>query len=148
MPLNPQVSELLRLEAGLGVAPLHTLTPDMARRAPQLPQTGVPLPNLANITEQTITGSGGALRLRIYRPAGNGPFPVLLHIHGGGWVLSHLNTHDRACRVLAHSGGCVVVAIESRLAPEDPFCGDFRRPSLLSLNMMCYVTKANATPRR
>jgi acetyl esterase len=121
MPVDPQVQELLRQEAALGVPPLHQLTPEAARRAARLPETLAPLPQLANVTEKSISGPAGALRLRIYTPIGNGPFPALLYIHGGGWVLCDLNTHDRDCRVLAWSARSVVVAVEYRLAPENPF---------------------------
>lgn len=78
-------------------------------------------PRLADIRNQTITGPGGPLPLRIYTPTGTGPFPVLMFFHGGGWVICDLDTHDEFCRRLAAQAGCVVVSVDYRLAPEHPF---------------------------
>jgi acetyl esterase len=64
---------------------------------------------------------GSALPLRIYTPVGQLPLPVLVHLHGGGWVLGNLDTHDNATRDLANGAGCIVVAVDYRLAPEHKF---------------------------
>ncbi len=59
---------------------------------------------------------------RIYRPSGLAPrSPAVLFFHGGGFVRGSLYSHDPVCRALAHRLGCVVVAIDYRLAPEHPF---------------------------
>ena len=59
---------------------------------------------------------------RIYRPHGvSAPAPALVFIHGGGFVLGGLTSHDPVCRALARDAGCVVIAIDYRLAPEHPF---------------------------
>jgi acetyl esterase len=59
--------------------------------------------------------------VRIYTPAGSGPFPVLVFFHGGGWVIGDLDTQDGACRALANGAGCLVVSVGYRLAPEHKF---------------------------
>ncbi|MBT4498581.1 MAG: alpha/beta hydrolase [Gemmatimonadetes bacterium] len=64
---------------------------------------------------------GSPLALRIYTPAGQQPLPVLVFLHGGGWVLCNLDTHDNATRDLANGAGCIVVAVDYRLAPEHKF---------------------------
>jgi acetyl esterase len=64
------------------------------------------------------TGTG--VPLRIYRPAGSGPRPIVVFMHGGGWVLGDLDTYDNVCRRLAQAGP-VVVSVGYRLAPEHPF---------------------------
>ena len=59
--------------------------------------------------------------VRIYTPAGSGPFPVLAWYHGGGWVIGNLETADGTARHLAAGAGCVVVSVDYRLAPEVKF---------------------------
>ena len=59
--------------------------------------------------------------VRIYRPSLVGGLPVCAFFHGGGWALGNLDTHDRVARDLAAFSGAVVVAVDYRLAPEDPF---------------------------
>jgi acetyl esterase len=59
--------------------------------------------------------------VRIYRPSLAGGLPVSAFFNGGGWALGNLDTHDRVARDLAASSGAVVVAVDYRLAPEDPF---------------------------
>jgi acetyl esterase len=58
---------------------------------------------------------------RIYMPYGTGPFPVLVYLHGGGWVIGDLEAYDATCRALTNAAGCLVVAMEYRLAPEHKF---------------------------
>ena len=73
-------------------------------------------------SERTIDGPGGGLRLRIYTPAEVArPAPAILYLHGGGFVIGDLDTHDAPCAYLAHQSGCVVVSLAYRLAPEHPF---------------------------
>jgi acetyl esterase len=76
---------------------------------------------LNNIEDRTILGPGGELPIRIYTPAGNGPFPVVVFFHGGGFVIGSLESHDPLCRQLAGLTPAIVVAVDYRLAPEAPF---------------------------
>ena len=57
---------------------------------------------------------------RLYRPT-PGAIPLVLYLHGGGWVIGDLETHDRACRRLAFSSGAAVLALDYRRAPEHPW---------------------------
>jgi acetyl esterase len=60
--------------------------------------------------------------VRIYTPpVGDGPRPVVVYFHGGGWVVCTLETHDPICRALAKETGAVVVSVDYRLAPEHKF---------------------------
>ncbi len=68
-----------------------------------------------------IPGPGGNLALRTYLPPGNGPFPLLVFLHGAGWVAGNLDTHDHICRYLCHRVPCAVVSVDYRLAPEEKF---------------------------
>ena len=70
--------------------------------------------------------AGPGLAVRLYHPAGAAlPRPVLVFLHGGGWVLGSIATHDPFCRLLAEAGQVIVASVEYRLAPE------FRCPAQL-----------------
>lgn len=56
---------------------------------------------------------------RLYRPRQGAP--VALYVHGGGWVMHDLETHDLFCRYLAHTTGWALLAVDYRRAPEHPF---------------------------
>src|SRR5207342_1372318 len=60
------------------------------------------------------------LPARLYRPDA-GPTGIVVYLHGGGWVIGDLETHDRACRRLAAASGLAVLAVDYRRAPEHPF---------------------------
>lgn len=56
---------------------------------------------------------------RLYRPRAGAP--VALYVHGGGWVLHDLETHDAFCRFLAHETGWALLAVDYRRSPEHPY---------------------------
>jgi acetyl esterase len=62
----------------------------------------------------------GDLAARLYRPS-LGPLPLIVYLHGGGWTMGDLDTHDRLCRRLAYGAGAAVLAVDYRLAPEHPW---------------------------
>ena len=74
-----------------------------------------------------FAGPATNLALRLYRPrqTDNTPLPTLVFYHGGGWVVGDLDTHDHICRYLAGYAGCVVAAVDYRLAPEHKFPAAF-----------------------
>ncbi len=76
-------------------------------------------PELLSVEDRTITGPGGALPIRIYRPSA-GVLPVLVWVHGGGWTIGDLETDNTRCAVMAQRAGIVVVSVDYRLAPEHP----------------------------
>jgi len=61
---------------------------------------------------------GASVPVRLYRPAGRGPHPVLVYYHGGGWVLGSPRMYDPLCTFVAHSVPAVVLSIDYRMAPE------------------------------
>jgi len=121
MPLDPQASALIASVAG--GKPVEQMTPAESRAALEERSkltAGEPLP-LARVTERSLSGPGGELTVRVYAPDGEQPLPGLVYFHGGGWLRGSLQTHDVLCRALAHAGGCVVVSVDYRMAPEHRF---------------------------
>jgi acetyl esterase/lipase len=59
--------------------------------------------------------------IRIYGAGGGGGRPALVYLHGGGWVVGSIESHDPGCRRLAARTPCVVVSVDYRLAPEHLF---------------------------
>jgi acetyl esterase len=104
-------------------APLHTLTPQQARAAYEKGAEVLDLPRapLARVEDLSLPGADGQpLRARLYAPT-QAALPALLYLHGGGFVIGSLETHDSLCRQLALRSGGAVVALDYRLAPEHPF---------------------------
>ncbi|MFP5211534.1 MAG: alpha/beta hydrolase [Acidobacteriota bacterium] len=83
-------------------------------------RTAIPgLPNGVQVRDVAISASLGA---RLYTPPGaTKPLPVLVYLHGGGWVAGSVATHDPFCRLLSEAAGIILLAVEYRLAPEHPF---------------------------
>jgi acetyl esterase len=91
---------------------------DMRRLAP----VGMPRRTSVRTVDRIIAGPEAAIPVRVYRRFGlSEPVPAIVYFHGGGWVTGDLDTHDGSCRLLADVTGCVVVAVDYRLAPEHPF---------------------------
>jgi acetyl esterase len=74
-----------------------------------------------NVRDTSVSGESYEIPIRIYMPEGDGPLPLLIFIHGAGWVAGNLDTHDNVCRCLSSRAECVVVSIDYRLAPESKF---------------------------
>lgn len=72
------------------------------------------------VREISIPGPAGEIRARHYVPPGDGPAPLLVFYHGGGWAIGDLDTHDAPCRLTCRDAGVHVVSIDYRLAPEHP----------------------------
>ncbi|MEO8972762.1 MAG: alpha/beta hydrolase [Ktedonobacteraceae bacterium] len=121
MPLNPQVALLIQAEAN--TPEMHTLSAEDARRQVLLSVAALEGEKepVKSVEDRKIPGSGGSIPVRIYTPDGEGPLPILMYFHGGGWVLCNLDTHDSICRSLANLVGCIVVSVDYRLAPEHKY---------------------------
>ncbi len=124
MGLDPQLRAVFDRLDDLGVSALPRGAPAEARqryRDLALARQGpdyVPEP-VAEVTETTVHGSGGSLPVRSYRP--ESPAAAVTYLHGGGWVVGDLDTHDPVCRRAANALNAVVVSVDYRLAPEHPF---------------------------
>jgi len=81
---------------------------------------GTPV-EVGSVEDVEVPGAVGPLRARIYRPGRSEPHPTLLFFHGGGFVVGDIDSYDGQCRTLCSEVGATVLAVEYRLAPEDPF---------------------------
>ncbi|GIW16082.1 MAG: lipase [Tepidiforma sp.] len=122
--MDPQVEALLQMMAAqaqaAGVPPLWELDPATARANAEVSFQAFnqPLPASVTITDRTIPGPAGEIPVKIFTPAGQGPFPLVVYFHGGGWVIGSPATHTKLCAELAEGAGAVVVSVHYRLAPE------------------------------
>jgi acetyl esterase len=106
--------------AAAGGPPIYTLSPDAARDvlAGAQAQPVAKLP--ASIEDTTFpVGPTGSVRIRIVRPQGaSGALPVVMHFHGGGWILGDKETHDRMTREIAVGANATVVFVDYERSPE------------------------------
>jgi acetyl esterase len=114
---------LLRLMSLTGRGRIHELEPERARKVARRDGMLVDLPpaELAELRDFDLDSAAGPLRARIYRPRLAGPRPILVWLHGGGFVIGGLDTHRGMCSNLAARSGCIVVAVDYRKAPEHRF---------------------------
>lgn len=115
MPLDPAAKNVLDLLASIGAPPLDQQTPAEARAAfagmAVLGGEGAPV---ASVSERTIAG----ISCTVVTPEADGPLPVLVWFHGGGWVIGTAAESAATCRDLAAAAQCLVVSVDYRLAPE------------------------------
>lgn len=115
MPVEPAAQNVLDLLAAAGGPPLHEQTPEAARTAfagmAMLAGEG---PDVAAVDRRQVAG----VPCVVVTPHGHGPFPVVVWIHGGGWVIGSAEESIPTCTRLAADAGCVVVSVDYRLAPE------------------------------
>jgi acetyl esterase len=124
--LDPGLAAMLELIERLGLPRMGEGTPAEARAAfrrvtcdIRAPEVVVPV---GSVEDGELPGPAGPLRTRTYRPAGAaGAVPTVLFLHGGGWVIGDLDTHDNQARRLCRDIGAVVVSLDYRKAPEAPF---------------------------
>ena len=127
----PEMQAVLDKLAELGANPLHTLTVEEARAQPTpadavaavMVDMGIDAGPAGDIATRdfTIPGPAGDIMARVYTPAGDGPFPVIVYYHGGGWVIADLDTYDASARALSLGADAVVVAPHYRQGPENVF---------------------------
>ncbi|MFE5811384.1 alpha/beta hydrolase [Streptomyces sp. NPDC056491] len=119
-PLSPEARRLCDVMTAAFPGPGDT----QALRAAAASGAGRAGPAMASVSDTVA----GGVPVRIYAPApapGPGPGPegrpLVVFLHGGGWVMCGLDTHDATCRSLAVAAGAVVVSADYRLAPEHPW---------------------------
>src|SRR5689334_2139 len=97
MPLHPTFQAMV--DAAVSAPASHTMTIEEVRQAnlALIPSLGAPEP-VARTEDREIDGPAGPIPVRIYWPEGNGPFPVLICLHGGGMVAGNKDVFDNVSR--------------------------------------------------
>lgn len=104
--------------------PMYTLSATEAKAAyaKSIGVLDVPKADLARVEDFFIPARDGhKLGARLYAPSKDAGLPVLLYLHGGGFTIGSIASHDTFCRSLAHGSGAAVVSLDYRLAPEFRF---------------------------
>jgi acetyl esterase/lipase len=120
--LDPRI-QFLAVQARRGPA-LPALEPGAARAASSsgLATLDAPPRPMERIEDRAIPGPAGPIPVRLYTPPGlEGPAPLLLYFHQGGFVIGDLSSCETFCTMLAEVGRCLVMSVDYRLAPEHPF---------------------------
>ena len=121
MPIDPKTQALL--DAISHAKPMHEMTPEQGRIAfnKMSARSGLPAVEVADIAKRTIPGPAGDISVRVYSPAGDGPFPVLIYFPGGGFVVGDPDSVHGPCTVWCNQIGAVVVSVDYRKGPENAF---------------------------
>jgi acetyl esterase/lipase len=131
---NADMQAVLDQLAALGARPIEELSVEEARSQPTpadavmavMEERGTEMPaELAGILTRDITypgADGSEIAARVYTPPeGEGPFPLIVYFHGGGWVIANIDVYDASARALAAGANAVVVSATYRQAPEVQF---------------------------
>lgn len=124
-PLDPGLAAYYtRLNDQLGALRAN---PTVAQRRARIETVGRmearPYPADLAVTDHYLALPGREIAVRLYRPAAPSPGGLLVYLHGGGWVIGSIASHDRLCAELAAGSGVAVASVHYRRAPETPFPG-------------------------
>ncbi|WP_310497710.1 alpha/beta hydrolase [Sandarakinorhabdus sp.] len=122
--VRPDVQNLLNILAAQPGPILSEMPPEGGRQMMLAmgPMLETPRGELAEVKELSIPAPHGSIPARLYRAAlSDAPAPVIIYLHGGGWVIGDLETHDSLCAEIARLSGITVVSVDYRLAPEHVF---------------------------
>jgi acetyl esterase len=121
LALDEATTALLQQMAANRTQPLHEMTPQEARDMMAAMRAAAPPgPEMASVRNTRVKVSGGYIPVRILTPNAH-PRAVIVHYHGGGWVLGTIDDAEAVGLRLAQRSGCVVVLVDYRLAPEYRF---------------------------
>jgi acetyl esterase len=121
MPIDAKLRELL--DSLPPAPPLGQIPPSEMRANLGKMLAGMQFPGVPSMAseDRTIPGPAGEIPVRIYSSGAQQPSVIVVHFHGGGWVLGSLDTHDPFCRYLSALTQALVVSVDYRLAPEHKF---------------------------
>ena len=124
--LDPQAQALMQLMIDKAVPPVHTMTPEEARASYRSRRafTQPDAPEVFKVQNKVVSDNGVNVPVRVYHPhaaQSHQTLPGLVYLHGGGWTIGDLDTHDVLCRSLCLQAGIVVVSVDYRMGPEHKF---------------------------
>ncbi len=120
--MQPDAAILLELTEELGVPALDTLSVKNARALTEAIAAQRPRgPEVGEVIDGELPGAAGPLAYRLYRPKGDGPHPIVVYFHGGGWVLGGCDSDDSFCRDICVRSSAIIVSVDYRHAPEARF---------------------------
>jgi acetyl esterase len=139
--LDPEAQALLDVMHAVGAPAPNTLPVEQAREQARaaLLTRGQPLA-LHHVEDVRLPSPDGVLALRLYRPR-PGVLPIALFLHGGGWTLNDIDTHDALCRRIAKRSGWLLASLDYRRAPEH------RHPAALEDARLAYDWLLDSAPR-
>ena len=145
--LTPAMHRVLDAMARAGQMPLHAMTPEQARAAYEkgasvLDIAPARIDHIENLSVPTRDGQAVPVRLYLPRQAqAQALQPVLVYLHGGGFVVGSIATHDSLCRNLCHLAHCAVLSVDYRLAPDHRFPTAFED----AWDVLCWVARHGAS---
>ena len=124
--LDPQAQALMQLMIDKGVPPVNSMTPVEARSSYRSRRTFTQpdAPEVFKVEDKVVSYEGVNVPVRVYHPHAAQPqaaLPGLVYLHGGGWTVGDLDTHDVLCRSLCLQADIVVVSVDYRMGPEHKF---------------------------
>jgi acetyl esterase len=120
MALHPLLAEMVAKAAQY--PPMHMVPIPLLRAAvPKQLATRIPPEPVASVEDIVIPGPSQPIRVRVYRPDTSSAHPLTVFFHGSGFVICSIETHDAMCRQICNGSASVVVSVDYRLAPENPF---------------------------
>ena len=150
--LDSSIQMLLAAQRLMGIDGLVIHDDPVATRASNRELTASldePDVHVAEIRPLSVPGPAGVIPARHYRPsATDGPAPLLVFFHGGGFVFGDLDTHDAACRLICRDAGVHVLAVDYRLAPEHPAPAASDDAYAAYLWARAHAVELGADPRR
>ena len=123
MPLDPAAQMMIDAITASGLGHVPGATPEQRRAAmSRVAVDGARIQPVHAVEDLAVPGPAGEMAVRVFRPSA-GTRPMLVWLHGGGWVTGSLESHDLLCRQLSVGVDAIVVSVDYRLAPETKFPG-------------------------
>lgn len=121
--VQPDVMIMLDMMAEMGLPPMESMSAVDARAfSDAMGAASPPGPEVGEIVDGTLPGAdGNDLTYRLYRPATDGPHPITIYFHGGGWVIGSATSDDAMCRDLCNSSDSIFISVDYRHGPEAKF---------------------------